>query len=168
VNRTLAIAPSSYDAAKTRPPSARVVRDEALSGDISRIHAEQFGAYGVRKAWRVLRREGVEVGRDRVGRLMRALGLAGATRTKRIRMTRPAPISQRPAELVERVFRAPAPNRLCVAHLTYVWTRAGFVCRLSLSGWAPINGYSTDEGPPNSLDGDRTCSSFLRQVGQEL
>jgi len=125
--RTLQVAPSTYYAAKTRPPSARAVRDAALSSDISRIHAEHFSVYGVRKAWRVLRREGIEVGRDRVARLMRGLGLAGATRTKRIRTTRPAPLSQRPADLVERVFSAAAPNRLWVADLTYVWTRAGFV-----------------------------------------
>jgi putative transposase len=125
--RTLAIAPSSYYAAKTRPPSARTVRDQALSSDITRIHAEHFSVYGVRKAWRVLRREGIAVGRDQVGRLMRGLGLAGATRTKRIRTTKPAPLSQRPADLVERVFTAAAPNRLWVADLTYVWTRAGFV-----------------------------------------
>ena len=125
--RTLAIAPSTYYAAKTRPPSARTIRDRELSSDISRIHAEHFSVYGVRKAWRVLRREGIEVGRDQVGRLMGVLGLAGVTRTKRIRTTRPAPVSQRPADLVERVFSAIAPNRLWVADLTYVWTRAGFV-----------------------------------------
>jgi transposase InsO family protein len=73
--------------------------------------------YGVRKAWRVLRWEGRAVGRDRVGRLMRALGLADATRTKRVRTTKPAAVSQRPADLVERVFSAPAPNRLWVADL---------------------------------------------------
>jgi len=125
--RTLAIAPSSYYAAKVRPPSARAIRDQQLQADISRIHAEHFSVYGVRKAWRVLRREGIEVGRDHVGRLMGVLGLAGATRTKRIRTTHPAAVSQRPADLVERVFSAPAPNRLWVADLTYVWTRAGFV-----------------------------------------
>ena len=125
--RILAIAPSSYYAAKTRPPSARAVRDAELSADISRIHAEHFSVYGVRKAWRVLRREGIDVGRDQVGRLMGALGLAGATRTRRIRTTHPAAISQRPADLVERVFAAVAPNRLWVADLTYVWTRTGFV-----------------------------------------
>ena len=125
--RTLAIAPSSYYAAKVRPPSARAVRDAELGAAIATIHAAHFSVYGVRKAWRVLRREDVAVGRDQVGRLMRGLGLAGATRTKRIRTTRPAPQSQRPADLVERVFRAPAPNRLWVADLTYVWTRAGFV-----------------------------------------
>lgn len=125
--RTLQVAPSSYYAAKVRPPSARTVRDAELSTDITRIHAEHFSVYGVRKAWRVLRREGIPVGRDQVGRLMRTLGLAGATRTRRIRTTHPAAVSQRPADLVERVFTAPAPNRLWVADLTYVWTRAGFV-----------------------------------------
>ena len=125
--RTLAIAPSSYYAAKTRPPSARAVRDVEISTALVRVHAEHFSVYGVRKAWRVLRREGIAVGRDHVGRLMRALGLAGATRTKRIRTTRPGPVSARPADLVERVFTTAAPNRLWVADLTYVWTRAGFV-----------------------------------------
>jgi len=125
--RTLQIAPSSYYAAKIRPPSARAIRDETLSAAISRIHDAHFSVYGVRKLWRQLRREGEAVGRDQVGRLMRALGLAGATRTKRIRTTKPALVSQRPADLVERVFSAAAPNRLWVADLTYVWTRAGFV-----------------------------------------
>jgi putative transposase len=57
---------------------------------------------------------------------MRAAGLQGATRTKRVRTTRPALVEQRPADLVERVFSAPAPNRLWVADLTYVWTARGF------------------------------------------
>jgi putative transposase len=83
--------------------------------------------YGARKLWRALRREGYDVGRDRVARLMRSLGLAGATRLRRVRTTIAAPISQRPADLVERVFSAPAPNVLWVADLTYVWTRSGFV-----------------------------------------
>ena len=64
---------------------------------------------------------------SQVARLMRAVGLAGATRTKRIRTTHPAAVSQRPADLVERVFAAIAPNRLWVADLTYVRTRTGFV-----------------------------------------
>lgn len=123
---TLAIAPSTYYAARSRPPSARAIRDAKLSAEITRVHREHFGVYGARKAWRVLRREGTAVGRDRVARLMRTLGLAGATRAKRVRTTRPAAVSERPADLVERTFSAPSPNRLWVADLTYVWTRAGF------------------------------------------
>lgn len=125
--RTLAVAPSSYYAAKSRPPSARSIRDAELATTIRELHRSHFSVYGVRKLWRQLRREGEAVGRDQVGRLMRALGLAGATRTRRIRTTVPAPVAQRPADLVERVFSAPAPNVLWVADLTYVWTRAGFV-----------------------------------------
>jgi len=125
--RTLQVAPSSYYAAKIRQPSARTIRDTELGADIRRIHAEHFGVYGARKAWRVLHREGVNVGRDQVGRLMRTLGLAGVTRTKRVRTTQPGQVSARPADLVERVFTAAAPNRLWVADLTYVWTRSGFV-----------------------------------------
>lgn len=125
--RTLQVAPSSYYAAKTRPPSARTVRDEALTDTLVRIHRANFGVYGVRKAWRTLQRMGIEAGRDQVARLMRAVGLQGVTRTKRVRTTKPAPVAQRPADLVERVFAASAPNRLWVADLTYVWTRTGFV-----------------------------------------
>ena len=125
--RILAVAPSSYYAARTRPASARAIRDVELGTTIGRIHDTHFGVYGVRKLWRQLRREGEAVGRDQVGRLMRALGLAGATRSKRIRTTKPAAVEQRPADLVERVFTASTPNRLWVADLTYVWTRAGFV-----------------------------------------
>ena len=125
--RALAIAPSSYYAAKARPPSARSVRDAALSVDIGRIHLANYAVYGARKLWHALRREGTEVGRDHVGRLMRGLGLAGAVRGKVRRTTVPSELSPRPADRVERVFAAVAPNRLWLADITYVSTWSGFV-----------------------------------------
>jgi len=124
--QTLAIAPSTYYAARSRPPSARARRDAEPRPSVSRVHEENFAVYGARKVWRQLRRDEVDIGRDRVARLMGELGLAGVTRTKRIRTTKPAPESRRPADLVERVFSADAPDRLWVADLTYVWTRSGF------------------------------------------
>ena len=124
--QVLAVAPSSYYAARTRPPSARSTRDEELKREIARIHAANFGVYGVRKLWRALRREGSPIGRDRAARLMTALGLTGVNRAKSIRTTQPGPLSQRPADLVERVFAAAAPNRLWLADITYVWTVSGF------------------------------------------
>ena len=124
--RTLEIVPSSYYAARSRPPSARAVADEELKPRISTIHESNFAVYGARKIWHVLRREGTDIGHDRVARLMGMLGLAGATRERSIRTTRAADQSARPADLVERTFAAPAPNRLWVADLTYVWTIAGF------------------------------------------
>jgi putative transposase len=124
--QVLAVAPSTYYAARSRPASARTVRDEGLKVEITRVHAGNFAVYGVRKVWHQLRREGFDIGRDRVARLMDALGLHGATRTRRVRTTFPAAVAARPADLVERDFTASAPDRLWVADLTYVWTRAGF------------------------------------------
>ena len=115
--RALAIAPSSYYAARSRPASARALRDEQLKADISRIHRANYAVYGARKLWHALRREGTDIGRDQVGRLMRGLGLAGAVRGKKIRTTVPAQVAGRPADLVERVFTAPAPNRLWLADI---------------------------------------------------
>jgi len=125
--RTLQVAPSSYYAARTRPPSARSVSDATLAEIVGRVHRANFGVYGIRKVWKALGRLGIDAGRDQVARIMRAVQLTGVTRMKRTRTTRPAPVSQRPADLVERVFAAAAPNRLWVADLTYVWTRTGFV-----------------------------------------
>jgi putative transposase len=124
--RVLAVAPSTYYAARSRPPSARALGDAALAEDIRRVHADHFGVYGARKVWHQLLREGVAVGRDRVARVMAGLGLRGVTRTRRVRTTRPAPEGERPRDLVGRVFEAPGPDRLWVADLTYVRHAGGF------------------------------------------
>jgi putative transposase len=150
--RVLEIAPSSYYAARSRPPSARSIADEQLKPKISEVHRENFAVYGAYKVWRVLRRQGENVGRDRVARLMSALGLSGATRERSIRTTKPADISARPADLVERTFAAAAPNRLWVADLTYIWTVAGFcytafvvdVFSRRIVGWRTASSLRTD------------------------
>ena len=124
--QVLEIAPSSYYAARSRPPSARSLRDAALQADIGRLHRDNYAVYGARKLWHALRREGTAVGRDQVARVMRGLGLAGAVRGKVKRTTVSSELSPRPADLVERVFSAPAPNRLWLADITYVSTWSGF------------------------------------------
>ena len=70
----LQVAPSTYYAATTRPPSPRSRSDALLKPELVRVHAANYGVYGVRKLWRQLAREGVTVGRDRVHRLMQELG----------------------------------------------------------------------------------------------
>lgn len=124
--RTLQVAPSSYYAARTRPPCGRRRRDEVLKPEVLRVHRENFGVYGMEKIWRQLTREQIAVGRDRVHRLMRELKLRGVVRGKRVWTTIPDSLAARPADLVERQFRATAPNRLWVADLTYVSTWSGF------------------------------------------
>lgn len=125
--RTLQVAPSTYYAARGRPPSLRSGRDAELCEQIRRVHAAQFGVYGVRKVWRQLVREGFVVARCTVERLMRSLGLAGVVRGRRHRTTIPDDTTPRAEDLVQRNFRAVAPNRLWVADLTYVRTWSGFV-----------------------------------------
>ena len=126
--RAVQVAPSSYYARKARPPSARALRDAELKAHIKRVYQANFEVYGAEKLWRQLAREGIQVGRDRVARLMGELGIRGVLRGKPRRTTIPAEGStvERPADLVNRAFTAPAPNRLWVADLTYVPTRAGF------------------------------------------
>jgi len=124
---TLQVAPSTYYAALSRPPSARQLRDRSLKVEIARVHKENFDVYGTEKVWKQLRREDIEVGRDRVGRLMAELELEGAVRGKTWRTTIPSSLASRPADLVDRDFSATAPNRLWVADLTYVSTWPGVV-----------------------------------------
>jgi putative transposase len=125
--RVLKVPTSTYYAAKQRPPSARQRRDEELKLEIRRVFDDNFGVYGARKVWRQLRREGIDVARCTVERLMGELGLQGMVRGKAKRTTTPAePAGPRPADLVERRFTAPAPNRLWVADLTYIRTWSGF------------------------------------------
>jgi putative transposase len=122
------IAPNTFWVAKKRPPSARSVRDEELKAEIARVHAENLEVYGADKVWAQLNREGTRVARCTVERLMRELGLSGVRRGRAFKVTTRVDDRQhRPDDLVERQFKAPEPNRLWVADLTYVKTYAGWV-----------------------------------------
>jgi putative transposase len=123
----LQFAPRTYYAAKARPRSARAVRDAELKPDLVRVHRENFGVYGVDKVWAQLNREGIQVARCTVARLMRDLELRGAVRGKSKFTTISDESADRPRDLVDRRFRVGAPNRLWVADLTYVRTWSGFV-----------------------------------------
>jgi putative transposase len=122
------IAPSTYYAAISRAPSARAVRDAQLLEVIRAVHADRTkgrGVAGYRKMWHLLQREGVDVARCTVERLMRQDGLRGATRGRTFKTTVADPAATRPADLVKRDFTAAAPNRLWVVDFTYVPTWAG-------------------------------------------
>jgi len=125
--RTLQVAPSTYYASRCRPPSARARRDEELKVEVRRVWTENRRVYGADKVWTQLRREGVDVARCTVERLMRRLHIRGIVRGKKVYTTWPDTTSERPADLVDRQFRAVAPNHLWVADLTYVKTHSGWV-----------------------------------------
>ena len=122
------IAPNTYWVAKKRPPSARSIRDGELKIEILRVWGDNLEVYGADKVWTQLNREGFRVARCTVERLMRELGLSGARRGRAYKVTTRFDERQhRPADLVDRHFRADEPNRLWVADLTYVKTHGGWV-----------------------------------------
>ena len=124
----LQIAPSTYHAAKKRPPSARAIRDAELKPQVLRVWEQNLAVYGADKVWDQLNKDGVRVARCTIERLMADLGLQGCRRGRLwVRTTEGDDRLDRPADLVSRQFRAPAPNRLWVADLTYVKTHSGWV-----------------------------------------
>jgi putative transposase len=125
--RVVGVPASTYYAAKRRPPSARHRRDSQLKLEIQRVWDDNYQVYGARKIWRQLHREGFQVARCTVERLMGELGIAGVVRGKTTRTTIGDEQAPRPADLVERDFTATRPNQLWVADLTYVRTWSGFV-----------------------------------------
>lgn len=149
-----------YRAAKTRPASGRQLRDEFLIPEITRLHAENYGVYGVRKMHALLKREGWEIGRDQTARLMRLAGVQGITRRAKMYTTRPDRLQDLPSDLVQRVFTASAPRCLWVADITYVATWSGFayvafitdVFSRKIVGWNVASTLKADVLPLQALE----------------
>lgn len=130
--KLLRVAPSAYwrHAARQRNPSlrsARAQRDEFLIPHIQRVWHANFQVYGADKVWRQLQREGIQVARCTVERLMRRLGLRGVMRGKVVRTTVGDAKAPCPLDRVNRQFKADRPNQLWVSDFTYVSTWQGFV-----------------------------------------
>jgi putative transposase len=146
------VAPSTYYATKSNPPSARRQRDLVMMPILLGLWAANYRVYGARKLWLAARRGGHDIGRDQVARLMRELGIRGARRGRRVFTTRADPAATRPADLVQRVFSAARPNELWVTDLTYVATWAGvaYVCFIidafsrRIVGWSVAGHMRTD------------------------
>lgn len=115
-----------YRAAKTRPASARQLRDDLLVPEITRLHRENYGVYGRRKMHALLRRQGWNIGRDQTERLMRVAGVRGVRRSKRLLTTKTDPRQGLPHDLVKRLFTAEGSRKPWVADVTYVATWSGF------------------------------------------
>lgn len=130
--KLLPIAPSTYyDAIAKRADvdrlSVRARRDMAMKIEIRRVFNENFQVYGVRKVWRQLQREGFDIARCTVARLMRTMGLQGIIRGKPVKTTVSDKAAPCPLDRVNRQFKAPAPNMLWLSDFTYVATWQGFV-----------------------------------------
>jgi putative transposase len=123
------IAPATYYATRLAPVSAAELADAYTANALLDCWRANREVYGVRKLWHAMRREGHELGRDQVARLMRIVGIAGASRGRhRTRTTTPAAGAARHPDLLQRAWQTPCrPDQWWVADFTYVWTLAGFV-----------------------------------------
>jgi len=130
--RLLPIAPSTYYEVIAKRTdvgrlSTRERNDIAMKVEIRRVFNENFQVYGVRKVWRQLQREGFNITRCTVARLMRVMGLQGIIRGKPVKTTVSDKAAPCPLDRVDRHFKAPAPNMLWLSDFTYVATWQGFV-----------------------------------------
>jgi putative transposase len=123
----LGVSRSGYYDWASRPESARAVEDRAVAAEIRTAHAVSRGRYGSPRVHAALRAQGRRVGRKRVARLMRGMGLS-ARRKRRFRRTtdsaHPFPVAP---NLLGRDFTAAAPDRVWLADLTYIWTAEGWL-----------------------------------------
>jgi putative transposase len=144
-----------YRAARTRPPSDREIRDEQLIADLRTVHQQNYSVYGVKKMHKAMTRRGWRLGREQTRRLMRKAGLRGVQRGKPVFTTISDPAAARPDDLVNRQFKAAAPNRLWVADITFVRTWQGFcytafvtdACSKRIAGWAVSASMRTEDLP---------------------
>ena len=130
--RVLQIAPSTFyeHLAIERDPmraSDRAKRDAALRPELKRVWDDNLSVYGARKLWHAMKREGYDIARCTVERLMRDIGIEGVRRGKKVKTTRGVPIELCPLDKVNRQFRATQPNQLWVSDFTFVSTWRGFV-----------------------------------------
>jgi putative transposase len=169
----LQVAPSTYYAAKSRPLSARAIRDVMMMQVLMVLWVTNRKVYGAHKLWKAARRAGHDIGRDQVVRLMRELGIEGVSRRrKKVFTTRQDPDATRAPDLVNRNFTADRPDALWVTDLTYVPTRSGmgYVCFIvdafsrRIVGWRVAANMKT-EMVLDALEMARTSRGARRLVG---
>jgi putative transposase len=105
----------------------RAIRDAVLGPLLLGLWEHNYSVYGRRKLTKAAHRAGIDAGRDQVARLMAALGIVGATRSKKRFTTKSDPTAVRAPDLVKRNFTAPRPDALWVADFTYCSTWSGIV-----------------------------------------
>jgi transposase InsO family protein len=130
--RVLQIAPSTFYAhlaieRDSELASDRAKRDIELRPAMKQVWEDNRSVYGARKLWHAMRREGYDLARCTVERLMRDIGIEGVRRGKKVKTTWSDKAQPCPMDRVNRQFRATMPNQLWVSDFTYVSTWQGFV-----------------------------------------
>lgn len=156
-----------YRYAKSRPRSARSLRDEQMLPIIKAVFEQNYSVYGAAKLHQALKRQGWNIGRDQVARLMKIAGIRGVIRGRGVKTTLSHRTKDDRPDLVQRNFHADCPNRLWVADITYVRIHTGFaytafvtdVYSRKIVGWAVKTSMTTDALPMEALNHALACAA---------
>lgn len=127
--RLLDVTRQGYYAYANRPPSARVRADAELCEAVREVFAEAGETYGSPRVHRELKKRGTHVGKRRIERAMRGMGLTPPRPRRHHKTTVQDPTHPAAPNELARDFRATRPNERWVTDITYVWT---------LEGWAYV------------------------------
>lgn len=150
--RVLRVSRSGYYAWRTRKPSARQLEDEQLRPKVVKAFKTGRGTYGSPRVRDELIDQGFEIGRKRVARLMREMGLQGVT-PRKFRVTTNSDHEHSIAEnLIDWDFGAARPNEKWATDITYIWTAEGWLYLAivmdlysrRIVGWAMADHMKTD------------------------
>jgi putative transposase len=127
--KTLDVSESGYHAWKRRPPSKRATENACITAHIKASFQKSRETYGSPRLVGDLRDGGIKAGRHRIARLMREAGIRAKKPKRWKKTTNSKHDLPRAPNLVERRWAemAPAPNKLWVSDLTYIWTWQGWV-----------------------------------------
>lgn len=168
--RVLGVSRSGWYASTQRVrPSKRELRDDALLDKIRTIHAKSRETYGSPRVHAQLAREGVDVGQDRVARLMRASGIAGRVR-RRFKVTTNSRHDKRVApNVLDRQFSAETSDSVWCADITYIPTAAGWVYLASIIDIATraIVGWSMANHMRTELVEEALCNALMARAPAE-
>ncbi len=125
--RSLNVSRSGYYSWRARKPSANAVENNSLARNISDIHKETLYTYGSPRMHVELLDRGHQASRGRVERLMRKHGLAAIQGKKNKRTEQNRNNESAVANILDRNFKAAAPNKKWVSDITFIQTREGFL-----------------------------------------
>ena len=123
----LRVSRSGYYAWLGREESRRAEANLDLLEKIRGVHTQSRGTYGSPRVWHALRQAGEGCGKNRVARLMRAYGIAGARKPRYKVTTDSGHMLPVAPNLLERRFAVAAPNVVWLSDLTCVWTGEGWL-----------------------------------------
>lgn len=125
--QVLEVSRGGYYGWRRRGPSVRQKRDRVLLEQIRKSYNRSKGRYGSPNIMKDLRHWHYRTSRKRIARLMRQAGLRSKM-ARKFKVTTQSKHSLPVAgNLLKRDFTVPAPNRVWVSDITYIWTRGGWL-----------------------------------------